>query len=178
MNSMALENDAEEVKEKAKGFLDTAINLWEALSLPITPKVHVAWTHSIERLPYSSEQWVERLHQERHKNLSRLRGLHNRKHRYTAQSQFSWRNKMANVSEIQEKVRQKRALPEETANLRSMKRHCSQATNSSNEVCPVKAGGIDRKIVREETLKKWIGTKPEKLPTATQLNTDEAIISR
>lgn len=178
MNSMALENDAEEVKEKAKGFLDTAINLWEALSLPITPKVHVAWTHSIERLPYSSEQWVERLHQERHKNLSRLRGLRNRKHRYTAQSQFSWRNKMANVSEIQEKVRQKRALPEETANLRSMKRHCSQATNSSNEVCPVKAGGIDRKIVREETLKKWIGTKPEKLPTATQLNTDEAIISR
>lgn len=155
MNSMASENDAEEIKSNAKGYLDAAINLWQALSLTITPKVHVAWTHTIERLPYSSEQWVERLHQERHKNLSRLRGLRNRRHRYTAQSQFAWRSRMANVSEIQEKVRQKRALPEKSANLCSMKRHCKQLTqedsSDSNEMLPpVKLGGIDRKLYEKK----------------------------
>jgi hypothetical protein len=82
MNSMASYDDAEEIKSNAKGYLDAAIKLWQALSLTIPPKVHVAWKHTIERLSYSSEQWVERLHQERHKNLSRLRGLRNRQHSY------------------------------------------------------------------------------------------------
>jgi hypothetical protein len=179
MNSMAVEKDAKALKSKANGYLDAAINLWEALSLTITPKVHVAWTHTIERLPYSSEQWVERLHQDRHKSLSRLRGFCNRQRCYTIQSQFAWRNKMANVSKIQETVRQKRALPEKTACLRRAKRHCNQSTipnNSiSNEVLQGNTGGIDRNIVREETLQRWKGTRPAKLLTASQLNTKESL---
>jgi hypothetical protein len=180
MNSMALEKDAEEMKSKAKGYLDAAINLWEALSLSITPKVHVAWMHAIERLPFSSEQWVEHMHQDRHKSLSRLRGFRNRQRRFTIQSQFAWRNKMANVSKIQETVQQKRALPKKTANLRRAKCHCNQSTitHSSTSVVHQQEtfGGIDRTIVREETLEKWKGKIPEKLPTPSQLNTKESTL--
>jgi hypothetical protein len=179
MDSMADEKDAEDIKSKANGYLDAAINLWDALSLTITPKVHVAWTHTIERLPFSSEQWVERLHQDRHKSLSRLRGFRNRQRRFTIQSQFAWRNKMANVSKIQETIRQKRALPEKTAVLRRTKCNCNQSTITNtriaNEFHQGSVGGIDRNIVREETLQKWNGKTPEKLQTASQLNTKDSI---
>jgi hypothetical protein len=181
MDSMASEKDADDIKTKAKEYLDAAINLWNSLSLTITPKVHVAWTHTIERLPFSSEQWVERLHQDRHKSLSRLRGFRNRPRRYTIQSQFAWRNKMANVGKIQETVRQKRALPEKTANLRRTKRNCTQSTDANNSALnehhQQNSGGIDRTVVREETLEKWKGKFPGRLPTASQLNTRESTLT-
>jgi hypothetical protein len=86
---------------------------------------------------------------------------------------------MANVSKIQETIRQKRALPEKTAVLRRTKCNCNQSTITNtriaNEFHQGSVGGIDRNIVREETLQKWNGKTPEKLQTASQLNTKDSI---
>ena len=165
-----------EVKQSTQEYLDAGVDLWEALSLSETPKLHVAFAHAISRMPVDidAEEWVERLHQIRIKNLVRLRGQRDRARRYAYESRWEQQNRVANVKEIQEEVRQKTALSESTA----AKRRTSRRRRDDAEEEQQQQSGRqrlndsqDRAELRERVLASWQGKQPRKLPTAEEMNT-------
>ena len=181
MRTSTKEIDTPEKKQQVirtgEEYLSHVALLWDALSLSWTPKFHVAMAHALSKLPVDidAEEWVERLHQIRIRNLVRLRGQRDRTRRFAYESRWEQQNRTAKSKEIQASVRAKTALPKETLERRrASRRRRDQIDESQSSTRQRKNDSLDREELRARILDSWRDNTPQKLLSADDCNTKDA----
>jgi hypothetical protein len=162
-----------EVSEKIKsaaGYVSSAMKLWRALSMSVTPKAHVCERHACKRIN-TSEEWVERLHQEHLRDNIRTRSMRDKARKFAHISRWEQANRNSKIDKLIQEIHHNRALKEETKVKRAAAAKRKRAESEGDAVNRMRTHE-ERQQIRKHTLDNFV-EPTRKLPTALEENIRE-----
>ena len=146
------------------------MQLWHALSTSVTPKAHITESHVADKIPVkTSEEWVERLHQQHLRDMRRVRNLREKAKQFSHISRWEQANRSPKIEKVIEGIKKSRELPEATKEKRMIgvkrKREEKVGTNIMTRL-------EDREEIRIKTMHEF-QPPTNRLPTAMEENIRE-----
>jgi hypothetical protein len=151
-----------------------AMQLWRSLQMSVTPKAHACETHAVQKIK-TTEEWVERLHQEHLRDKVRVRSMRDKAKKFSHISRWEQANRSPKIKQLVIDIHERRSLTKETKEKRAQtaKRKRQEKSGEDKEENKRMRTEEERKKIRSDTLETYINPD-NKLPTALQENVRES----
>ena len=153
----------------AERYVTGAMQLWRSLQMSVTPKAHACEAHATKKKIRTTEEWVERLHQEHLRDKVRVRSMRDKAKRFSHISRWEQANRSPKIKQLVIDIHQRRSLSKETKEKRDQtaKRKRQEKSGEEQEDNKRMRTEEERKKIRSDTLETYINPD-DKLPTALQ----------
>jgi hypothetical protein len=158
----------------AERYVAGAMQLWRSLQMSVTPKAHACETHAVQKIK-TTEEWVERLHQEHLRDKVRVRSMRDKAKKFSHISRWEQANRSPKIKQLVIDIHERRSLTKETKEKRAQtaKRKRQESSGEDQEDNKRMRTEEERKKIRSDTLENYINPV-DKLPTALQENIRES----